>query len=264
MDKASFFIENKAIFGSYPSEGDVEELDKIGVRYYVNLTVDGEKKIKPYETKRKCIRYPIYDDRTPSNIYTFCGLIIYIIDIIKNLKNNEKIYIHCKAGVSRSGMVVACILSYMNKINPAEAISLTTKYHRERKGIKDRLRNVTAPRTRSQKHFVCKLFRPLYIYNINNLHNDYIEDIVYNNKIYTSINKALNDDKNVEMLCILLYIKFSNENNRKVLLSSCFRPLIYFSNSNNMLISKILHNFREYYLKEIFSKQILRKNSIII
>ena len=39
MNKCSFFIKNKALFGSYPNPEQVNELQSIGVKYFVNLTL---------------------------------------------------------------------------------------------------------------------------------------------------------------------------------------------------------------------------------
>ena len=41
----SYFIENKALFGSYPKHEDVKELENEGVILFVDLTCPGEKKI---------------------------------------------------------------------------------------------------------------------------------------------------------------------------------------------------------------------------
>lgn len=164
MNRISEFIKNKAYFGGYPSQDMVDELENNNVRHFINLTCDGERKISKYKTKYNYIHYPIVDHSVPTNWKTFAQLILKIVIVIKSIKPNKKIYIHCKGGHGRSGVLVACLLCYINQISPPEAISLTTKYHNERKEMKEKWRLVGSPQTRSQKHFVTKFFEPLYIY----------------------------------------------------------------------------------------------------
>ena len=68
MDKSSYFIENRALFGSFPDQSSVTELEKEGVRVFVNLTYDHEKKISPYQTNYQKISFPIPDIEVPENI----------------------------------------------------------------------------------------------------------------------------------------------------------------------------------------------------
>jgi predicted NAD-dependent protein-ADP-ribosyltransferase YbiA (DUF1768 family) len=167
MERISEFIKNKAYFGGYPTQEQVNTYEDIGFRYFVDLTRVGEKHITPYTTKYNYIHYPISDHRVPSDWKSFAKLIIKLSNIIRSLQTWEKMYIHCKGGHGRSGIVVACVLCYLYKITPSEAISKTTKYHNRRKGMKKKWRQMGSPQTWSQKHFVTKFFEPLYVYNNN-------------------------------------------------------------------------------------------------
>ena len=164
MNRSSEFITNKAFFGSYPTQEYVDKLEHMGVTHFVDLTRVGEKRIVPYKTQYNYIHYPIEDRRVPSDWNSFARLIIYLVYIIKNLPTGNMIYVHCKGGHGRSGIVVACILCYMYKISPSEAIAKTTRYHSRRKEMREKWRKMGSPQTRSQKHFVSKFFEPLYIY----------------------------------------------------------------------------------------------------
>lgn len=164
MDKASFFVKNKALFGGYPTQTAVEEYENNGVRYFINLTEDGEKGIQPYKTRYTYIHYPIKDRRVPTDWKSFAYLIIKLASIIKTLKNDEKLFLSCKGGHGRSGVVVACLLCYIYKMLPSVAITKTTQYHGRRKDMREKWRKIGSPQTRSQKHFVSKFFEPLYIY----------------------------------------------------------------------------------------------------
>ena len=178
MEKISEFIKNKAYFGGYPTQEQVEEYQKIGFRYFIDLTKEGEKRTTPYKTEYEYINYPISDHRVPSDWKSFAVLIIKLSNIIRKLSDSEKIYIHCKGGHGRAGVVVACIMCYLYKIGPVESISKTTKYHNKRQGMRDKWKKMGSPQTRSQKHFVTKFFEPLNVYN--NINNNYFSSIFGN------------------------------------------------------------------------------------
>jgi len=107
MDRSSFFIKDKALFGSFPTQDAVEELETIGVRYFIDLTHSHETKIVPYETRYTYISFPIPDRRIPVNILEFSSFIVKLSDIILGCGRIKIIYIHCKGGHGRSGVVVA-------------------------------------------------------------------------------------------------------------------------------------------------------------
>ena len=125
MMSFSMFIENRAYFGGYPTQEFLEELEsEHNVRYFIDLTCDNEKGITPYTTKYNYIRYPILDNRIPDNIISFVLFIIKLKKIIDSLNNTtDKIYIHCRGGHGRSGIVVASLLCYIYKINKIIYIS---------------------------------------------------------------------------------------------------------------------------------------------
>ena len=101
MDNSSYFIKNRALFGSFPTQESILELEDHGVRYFVDLTdLTKEKKIFAYKTKYTYINYPIDDHSIPDNIRTFSSFIIKISNIIKNLKQDQRILIHCKGGTN--------------------------------------------------------------------------------------------------------------------------------------------------------------------
>jgi len=164
MERCSFFIPNKALFGGYPTQTMTNTLEKNGVRYFVDLTCRGEKKIIPYKTQYTYISYPIQDHKIPRDWCSFAQLIIKVCNIIKKLKNGELIYINCKGGHGRAGIVVASILCHILQIPPDQAISLTSEYHADRKEMKEKWRHVSCPNKKSQQDFVRLFFKPLFFY----------------------------------------------------------------------------------------------------
>lgn len=168
MERCSYFIKDKALFGSYPTQEAIETYEKLGVRYFIDLTCDGERRITPYRTEHEYIRYPIPDHNIPYNWKTFSVFILRVCNIIRHLGPGQLVYVHCKGGHGRSGIVVACVLCYLYKILPVEALRLTNEYHRQRKDMKPKRRILGAPPREYQKDFVHRFFRPLYYYKARN------------------------------------------------------------------------------------------------
>lgn len=164
MDKSSYFIKDRAMFGSFPTQEAVDELESQGVRYFINLTNCDETKITPYKTKYKEIKYPIIDRHVPIDWQSYAKFIIKLSDIIKTLKNGELVYIHCKGGHGRSGVVVASLLCYIFGLTPEESLEQTTKSHSKRSVMRDKWRKLGSPQTYHQKCFIKAFFSTLYFF----------------------------------------------------------------------------------------------------
>ena len=167
MNTSSYFIHNKALFGSYPNNDKVRYLEGIGVEYFVDLTTTNDN-VENYSTTKTVIKFPIKDRKTPNNIKNFSNIVLTILKIIKELKTNEKIYIHCKGGHGRSGILVACLLVLHNDITAQEALNLTSKFHSNRTLMKEKWRKIGSPQTYSQRKFVIDLFNPIVFTNVSN------------------------------------------------------------------------------------------------
>ena len=161
MERCSYFIEDKALFGSFPTQDEVNNLETLGVRCFIDLTNTQEHRTIPYSTKYKYIKYPIVDRHIPADWKSFAQLIVEICRIIYSLKDQEKVYIHCKGGHGRSGILVACILCHHLNISPYEALQKTSKYHAQRPEMRERWRKLGSPQGKKQKDFVYKFFRIL-------------------------------------------------------------------------------------------------------
>lgn len=154
MNKTSFFIEDKALFGGHPTQEHVTVLEEFGVRHFIDLTYDNEFNIIPYQTKYNHISYPINDLSVPTDCFTFTQFIYQICEIIINLKEDEKIYVHCKGGHGRSGIVVACILHELVFKDVDEALEHTMIAHSKRLEMRLKWRIIGSPQTDEQKKFV--------------------------------------------------------------------------------------------------------------
>ena len=164
MDNSSYFIQGKAMFGSFPTQDSVHELERKGVRYFVDLTFPSEKKIVPYTTTYVCIRFPIPDCRAPRDWNAFACFIIRIADIIDRLPKGEKLYLHCKGGHGRAGVVVASLLCHIYGLDPQEGIHQTSISHSKRSVMREKWRKIGSPQTYPQKRFIHKFFSSLVFY----------------------------------------------------------------------------------------------------
>ena len=158
MDTCSYFIINKALFGGSPCQEKVHLLESYGVTHFIDLTTPNERGVFNYSTNSKKIKYPIKDYGIPVNKAEFKRFIKMLCNIISNLKDGEKVYLHCKGGHGRCGIVVASILCMYYDILPERALFLTNKYHNDRKTMRDKWREIGSPQTEHQKNFVRNLF----------------------------------------------------------------------------------------------------------
>ena len=167
MNYCSYFIKDKALFGSYPSLESAQELYSHNVNVFIDLTTDEEKTtLDDYYNSIDNItylNYPIEDRKIPVNIATFSSFVVKILEILKTIGNN-KLYIHCKGGHGRAGIVVACLLCLIHKITPEKSLELTTKFHSYRKEMRAKWRTIGSPQTQKQKVFVIKICKPLYFF----------------------------------------------------------------------------------------------------
>lgn len=274
MDRCSYFIKDKALFGSYPMcQEDVDILETNGVRYFVDLTCPTESKIIPYKTNHTYIHYPISDHKTPSQWTSFAKLILKIVQIIKELKEGEKIYIHCKGGHGRSGTVVACVLCYIFRLKPENALELTNEYHNERQTMRQKWRDIGSPQTLYQKNFVIKFFSPICFTNdpknffstysnhtvtIEGMGTFHTAEAAYqahkdkDNKEYVNLQLSLHsakvskiigkscdlcpdwEEKKVSVMYHILKLKFDQHSDiREILIHTGLRPFVYFGKTTS-------------------------------
>jgi hypothetical protein len=273
MDRCSYFIEGKALFGSFPSQNDVNSLENEGARYFIDLTDADEKQTTPYVTKFKYIKYPIPDRNIPENWKSFAQLIIEICKVIKTLERGELVYVHCKGGHGRSGVMVACILCYYYGISAGEALKQTNIFHQRRPVMREKWRRLGSPQGKRQKDFVYKFFRCLR-YDKEN--SSYFANVLSNNSPYPvtiagvgtfanaqdAYDSLIGDEKNGEkrknIMTTVLDHKFSQHlllketlmNTGLRTLLCCSPDLFWGGDQNNH--GKILTILRERYLHKDF------------
>ena len=168
MQKCSYFINKRALFGGYPTQSDVDELFLNGVRHFVNLTYPTEPKIKPYTvpSSSSYITYPIKDHNVPRDWSKYASFIYKLSDTIVSLPSTHKIYIHCRGGHGRAGMVVSTLLCYIFEYTPFVSLKKTSEYHSLRPNIKEKWKAIGSPHTYRQRAFVYRFFEPLKFHRL--------------------------------------------------------------------------------------------------
>lgn len=280
MDISTYFIENKALFGSYPTNDDILYFEKeLGVKYFVDLTEHN--KLPPYtiSSQSTYIKFPIPDMKIPTNTNHFCSFILRLENIIKN---GDKMYVHCRGGNGRAGVVVACLLVRYHNMSALDAMELTRKYHSERKNLKLKWRLIGSPQTMGQKNFIIKLFTPFSVYRDTSAGNKfgfalYSKTAIHVPELNMDFDTAHNAYKYIvssipyatdeDMFNCMLYVQ-----NLKIrqclqfrinLLNTAFRPIMYCNNHDkywgidnrgvgNNYLGKIFMQLRD----EIFKNEI--------
>lgn len=193
MDCASYFIEQRAMFGGYPSQDQVTLMELLGFRHFVDLTSKTENKIKPYKTSNSnYISFPVVDGQHPISDSRLYRLVYKICEILSDTE--DKIYIHCKGGHGRSGVIVALVTSVFFDVNADMALRHTNRCHNNRKEMRDIWRNMGSPQTPKQKNFVKMICSDNHIDKTNILHNEYHRSIILPgfDKVFYSIEDAHN------------------------------------------------------------------------
>ena len=164
---SSYFIENKALFGSFPTHERAKLLIDMGVKYFVNLTEEGEVP-DPYHRSEDFtgfwVNFGIPDRSVPRDLIGFSSLIKLLLLTIDGLGENERIYIHCRGGHGRAGIVVAALLSVFHRVKTTRALELTDQYHNNRTVMREKWRKMGSPQNRSQKMYVHKFLSDMVFF----------------------------------------------------------------------------------------------------
>ena len=162
----SYFIEEKALFGGFPTQEQADILSDMNVRYFVDLTFPTEVP-KKYNIRDNCLylNYPIPDRGVPNNVTEYTSVLLKVFDVLKKLEKDEKIYVHCKGGHGRSGILVASLIYlHVGNLSTKECLELTNQAHNERTVMREKWRKIGSPQTAPQKKYVHKLFSDLVFF----------------------------------------------------------------------------------------------------
>jgi hypothetical protein len=209
MEYCSKIIENVAYFGPSPTQSIANKLIQEGVTLFIDLTTN-EDKTEPYDVQNK-IKYPILDNNIPEDLDDFKNFIRYVVRMVEL---GEKIYVHCRAGHGRSGLVAACLLCEMKQYSPVHSIKLITEYHGARIIMKDKWRNKTCPNSRLQRNFLKDNFGYSDSYYIINILR---RTIIKINEVEMTLENYIMSRPSVNMFDTILMVARNNQ-----LVKNCF------------------------------------------
>ena len=162
MNFCSGFYKDRAFFGGYPNHLQFNELIDNGITVFIDLTTMIERMKLPFDYSRSLkaqftyFNYPILDNHIPKNLYMFSRFLFTIRNILQD--TNRKVYIHCKGGHGRSGVVVACLLVLLQFPSPYHSLRMTTLFHEKRPNLKQKWKGVPCPQKFHQRQFVINFF----------------------------------------------------------------------------------------------------------
>jgi protein tyrosine phosphatase len=160
----NYLLDERIMFGWYPGpdnngqcSNSIHDILATGRTVFVNLTSYNEiTSLYNYgPSVLTTVRNPIFiyhqmdDGTSPSNssdIISYKALIKHLHHLVEQ---NYKIYIHCRGGHGRSGIVAACLLIHMGYSNE-EALEMVSAAHKTRAYIPD----YPCPQTPEQVQFV--------------------------------------------------------------------------------------------------------------
>jgi len=152
--KYSVLIKDKIYFGPYPDSNLLKHLKTINITTLVNLTTPKEIKSK-YVTNLEVIKFSIPDCKAPTNILKFEE---FVIKLINNYYSGKVMYVHCRGGHGRAGIVSMVLLKQLKNMNLKQVLEHFKTAHLARSNLKPKIIKLGIPQTSIQKKFVESYF----------------------------------------------------------------------------------------------------------
>ena len=139
-------VPHQLLAGEYPGDKDpgkarekINRFLEAGVRHFVDLTELGE--LVPYdailseESRAANItatyqRFPIRDNSVPSDAKHLAEI---LLAIDRRIRQGGVVYVHCRGGVGRTGLVVACWLQEHGRTPDSALAELSAKWRTVKK-----------------------------------------------------------------------------------------------------------------------------------
>lgn len=120
LPNSYWVVPDRVLAGEYPGALDESEartrldrLQKAGIDSFIDLTEEGE--IPPYRhllpDDAEYQRFAIVDTRVPNNVSQTRELLTAIRGA---LARGRGVYVHCRAGIGRTGLIIGCFLAEEN------------------------------------------------------------------------------------------------------------------------------------------------------
>lgn len=131
----------------------------IKIDRFIDLTEEDE--MPKFDPKGAIVKsFKIKDRNAPS-----IGLLKEIVDYIENIPKNENVYIFCKGGHGRSGVIAASVYGKLHHLSGKESLKyINNEWEKQRdlSKLSPKIRNLGSPQTSIQKKTVIE-----YLDNIN-------------------------------------------------------------------------------------------------
>ena len=151
-------VPDRVYFGPLPNEYMLEQLKKNRFNVIVNLTEN----LDSYDISDdiRLIHYPIVDNSVPKDMSDYCRFVVQLKHEFDEKAN--KIYIHCRAGHSRSSMVMVSLLFCIYNDELKDIVNKVIECHRNRKRLRDIWR-YRSPFNYKQFMFLCAVHKNVYV-----------------------------------------------------------------------------------------------------
>lgn len=246
MTNFSSFLNQQAWFGAYPTQKECDYLQtELGVSVFVNLTCSYERLV-PYvaQPNTRIVYFPIQDMDIPRSHIEFSSLIVYLHQLLEDPQC--KMYVHCRGGNGRSGIVVAALLALRLNVGATIALAMTKKYHSLRPSLKPKYLQAGSPQTPRQRNFILKLFSS-YAINAYTTHPhkslllpSAAVSVTYKGSTYDTFNGALKQHPD-EVLDITRCKIRQHPQLSTLLLSTGLKPIVYYSVNTMLGVSALTH-----------------------
>ncbi|HWW21913.1 MAG TPA: ADP-ribosylglycohydrolase family protein [Steroidobacteraceae bacterium] len=130
LENSYWVVPGSLLAGEHPSEGDdtetlarVQRLIDAGIDSFLDLTHSGERPeyLRLLPQRVRVQRSPIRDTTVPLNVAEMRAIQSYIAD---SLAGGRCLYVHCRAGIGRTGTVVGCYLAETGLDGPSALAEL--------------------------------------------------------------------------------------------------------------------------------------------
>jgi len=197
-ERCNFITEDKLVLvGARPETYTLDKLLDYGITTFVNLEENDEpwyKERLSYDSKYKIMSLPIKNGSVPNKTEAMN----LVEDLLQCWKNKEKIYIHCKGGHGRAGLIGSLFVGIAYSFDAFEAIQHIEKCRMTRI---DKSRNfIPTPETQKQVNFIVKILKLKQGHNAPERNDDSWLKIVKNerkkHKINTEKTTTLTENNN--------------------------------------------------------------------